>query len=219
MRRFSLLAITLLCVSACNRDRDPKKNGGGQAAPAAKPAPESPTTGISQIQKMHDDLMEDIAEQEKQVEAGRPAEQRLVRGQLTGIDILIRSTEMAIVLDTRRTVQLEHGLLRQKESKLIRARNETYGEIAEMEKLLDDFKKDAGSLPAGFTEAELKDRLGDFRKKAQEIENDREEVRRAMRQKEDLLKLDVIPPQGETLFTKELKELQLTRKRVEALQD
>jgi hypothetical protein len=219
MRRFSLLAITLLCVSACNRDRDPKKNAGGKAAPAPKPAPESPTTGISQIQKMHDDLMEDIAEQEKQVKAGRPAEQRLVRGQLTGIDILIRSTEMAIVLDTRRTVQLEHGLLRQKESKLIRARTETHVEIAEMEKLLADHKKDAGSLPAGFTEAELTDRLGDFREQAQKIEKEREEVRRAMRQKEDLLKLDVIPPQGETLFTKELEELKLTRKRVEALQD
>jgi len=219
MPRLSLLAITLLCVSACNGDRDAKKNPGGKPAPAAKPAPESPTTGISQIQKMHDDLKEDIAEQERQVQAGQPAEQRLVRGQLTGIDILIRSTEMAIVLDTRRTVQLEHGLLRQKESKLIRARNETYGEIAEMEKLLDDFKQDPDSLPAGFTEAELKDRLGDFRKKAEEIENEREEVRRAMRQKEDLLQLDVIPPQGETLFTKELKELKLTRKRVEALQE
>jgi len=219
MPRLSLLAITLLCVSACNGDRDPKKNPGGKTAPVAKPAPESPTTGISQIQKMHDDLKEDIAEQEKRVKAGQPTEQRLVRGQLTGLDILIRSTEMAIVLDTRRTVQLEHGLLRQKESKLIRGRNETHTEIAEMEKLLADHTKGVGALPAGFTEAELKDRLGDFREKAQEIEKEREDVRGEMRKREELLKLDVIPPQGETLFTKELTELKLTRKRAEALQE
>jgi hypothetical protein len=219
MLRLCLLALTLLGVAACNGDKDSRKNpkAGGNGAKATRPPPESPTTGISQIQKLHDELKEDIAEQEKRVAGGQPAEQRLVRGQLTGIDILIKSTEMAITLDTRQTTQREHGILRQRASKVIRARGETYNEIAEMNTILENHEKGGGSLPAGFTLEELKDRRADFVKAAQKLDNDWKELRAAMESKEKLLKLDVIPPQGETLFTKELEELQLTRKRVEAL--
>jgi len=216
MPRSCLFALTLLCVAACNGDRDatidPKP-----AATAAKPAPESPTTGISQIQKMHDELKEDIAEQEKRVKAGQRPEQRLVRGQLTGIVILIKSTEMAIVLDTRRMVQREHGLLRRKESRIIRSRNENYAEVAEMETILANDAKGVGAIPAGFSKAELQDRIGDFKEKVRKLEKEWEGLRAEMKRKEELLKLDVVPPQGETLFTKELTELKLTRQRVEAL--
>jgi hypothetical protein len=214
MLRHCLLAFTLLCVCACNGDRNPKSNAkpGGKSA-AARPPPESPTTGISQIQKMHDELKEDIAEQEARVKAGQPAEERLVRGQLTGIDILIRSAEMAIVLDTRQTMQRQHAILRQKESRIIKARNEAYAEVLEMQRAIQN-----DALPAGFTKEELEDRIGDFQETARKAEKEWETVRAAMRKKEELLKLDNIPPQGETLFTKELEELKQTRLRVEALQ-
>ncbi|MHC4164572.1 MAG: hypothetical protein ACYTDU_01025 [Planctomycetota bacterium] len=219
MPRPCLLALTLLCVAACNGDRDATTIvDPGKSATVAKPAPESPTTGISQIQKMHDELKEDLTEQEERVKRGQPAEQRLVRGQLTGIDILIESTELAIVQDTLRMLRREHGLLRQKESKIIRARNENYAEVAEMETILANHANGLGSIPAGFSEAELKDRVGDFKEAVRKLEKEWEEVRAEMKKKEELLKLDVIPPQGETLFTKELAELKLTRLRVEALQ-
>lgn len=212
MSRFCLLAVSLLCAAACNPDRDPKSPGGGRSAATQKPPPESPTTGISQIQKMHDDLKEDIAAQEARVKAGQPAEERLVRGQLTGLDILIRSTEMAIALDTRQTMQREHAILRQKESRIIKGRNETYAEILEMQQALD-----TNNVPAGFTPDELRDRIGDFKEQARKLEKEWDEVKAAMKKKEELLKLEVIPPQGETLFTKELAELKETRKRAEAL--
>lgn len=215
--RHRLLAFTLLLpflATACNGDRNPKPNNPGGKSAAAKPPPESPTTGISQIQKMHDELKEDIAVQEARVKAGQPAEARLVRGQLTGLDILIRSTEMAIGLDTRQTVQREHAILRQKESRIIKARNEAYAEVLEMQQAIDN-----EALPAGFTEAEIKDRIGDFKEQGRKLDKEWEELRAAMAKKEELLKLRVIPPQGETLFTKELAELKLTRKRVEALQE
>ena len=219
MLRLCLLALTLLGVAACNGDKETRKNPtpGGNAVKVAKPPPESPTTGISQIQNLHDELKEDIAVQEKRVAAGQPAVQRLVRGQLTGIDILIKSTEMAIVLDTRQTMQREHALLRQKESRVIRARNETYGEILEMDKILENHEKGVGALPGGFTEAEIKDRRGDFQEAGRKLDKEWKELRAAMETKENLLKLDVIPPQGESLFTRELTELQRTRKRAEAL--
>jgi hypothetical protein len=214
-RRLLALALLLpILATACNGDRNPTNaNPGGKSA-AAKPPPESPTTGISQIQTMHDELKEDIAIQEARVKGGQPAEARLVRGQLTGIDILIRSTEMAIGLDTRQTVQREHAILRQKESRIIKGRNEAYAEVLEMQRAID-----TDTLPAGFTKEEIQDRIGDFKEQARMLEKDWEEVRAAMRKKEELLKLEVIPPQGETLFTKELAELRLTRKRVEALQE
>jgi hypothetical protein len=217
MLRLCLLSLTLLGVAACNGDKPRNSTSGGNGAKAQKPPPEAPTTGISQIQKLHDELKEDIAVQEKRVAGGQPAEQRLVRGQLTGIDILIKSTEMAIVLDTRQTTQREHAILRQKESKIIRARNETYNEILEMNTILDNHEKAGGALPAGFTVEELKDRRADFQKAGKKLDEDWKELRAAMAEKEKLLKLDVIPPQGETLFTKELTELRRTRERVEAL--
>jgi hypothetical protein len=85
-----------------------------------------------------------------------------------------------------------------------------------MTAMLETFRK-TGELPAGFTEAEIKDRLSDFQKAATKLEGDWKDLRGQMAKKEELLKLDVIPPQGETLFTKELTELKRTRKRVEAL--
>ena len=219
MSRLCLLVLLLLGVAACdgNKGKSPKRPPGGNTAKVKKPPPEAPTTGISQIQKLHDELKEDIAVQEKRVAGGQPAEQRLVRGQLTGIDILIKSTEMAIGFDTRQTIQREHALLRQNESRIIKARNETYGEVLEMQRMLEDHKKGTGDLPAGFTEAEIMDRLGDFMEAGRKLDKDWEDVRQKMAAKEQLLKLDVIPPPGETLFTKELAELKITRQRVEAL--
>ncbi len=212
MLRLCLLTAALACLPACNPDRDPKSPGGGNSAAASKPPPESPTTGISQIQKMHDDLKEDIAAQEARAKAGQPVEERLVRGQLTGLDILIRSTEMAIALDTRQTMQREHAILRQKESRIIKGRNETYREILEMQQAID-----TNNVPAGFTVEELRDRIADFKEQARKLEKEWDEVKAAMRKKEELLKLEEIPAQGETLFTKELAELKETRKRAEAL--
>jgi len=218
MLRLCLLTLTLLGVAACNGDREPRKNP-SPGDKAAKPPPEAPTTGISQIQNLHDELKEDIAVQEKRVAGGQPAEQRLVRGQLTGIDILIKSTGMAIALDTRQTMQREHAILRQKESRVIQARNETYGEVLEMDAILKNHEEGVGALPGGFTEAEIKDRRGDFLEAGRKLDKEWKELRAAMEKKETLLKLDVIPPQAETLFTKELKELQRTRKRAEALHE
>jgi len=217
MLRLCLLALTLLGVAACNGDKPKSPTRGGNGAKATRPPPEAPTTGITQIQNLHDELKEDITVQEKRVAGGQPAEQRLVRGQLTGIDILIKSTEMAIGLDTRQTMQREHAILRQRESRIIRSRDETYNEILEMNTILDNHEKAGGALPAGFTVEELKDRRADFLEAGKKLDQDWKELRAAMEEKEKLLKLDVIPPQGETLFTKELEELQRTRKRVEAL--
>ena len=76
---------------------------------------------------------------------------------------------------------------------------------------------DTNNLPAGFTVEELKDRIGDFKEQGRKIDKDWDEVKAAMKKKEELLKLEEIPSQGETLFTKELAELKETRKRVEAL--
>ena len=86
-----------------------------------------------------------------------------------------------------------------------------------MQTLLDNHKKGVDALPAGFTEAEITDRLDDFREAARKLDKEWEDLRAQMAKKEELLKLDVIPPQGETLFTKELTELRRTRMRVEAL--
>lgn len=216
MLRPCLLAAALLCVPACNPDREPKPadDPAGSTAAKRKPPPESPTTGISQIQKMHDTLKKDIAAQEARIKAGQAAEQHLVRGQLSGIDILIRSTELAIANDTRQTIRREHAILQQQQGRIVKGRNQAYAEVAEMQQ-----KINANDIPAGFTKEELEDRIRDFKEQAAELEKEWEEVRTAMQEKEELLKLEVIPPQGETLFTKELAALKETRRRVEALLD
>ncbi|MHC4550361.1 MAG: hypothetical protein ACYTEZ_16455 [Planctomycetota bacterium] len=218
-----LLILALVCLAACDREKEPQDLAGGLRDPAPpptarKPDPVSPPTGYPALKQSHDSLREEIERAEEALQQGRPPEARLVKQQVRLIDNLIVATERAIREEARQGVQHTHALLQQQHGKLHQKRSEVWAEIAEMEQILAEARKGAGAgVPPGFTEAEIRDRLGDFREMARKIEQDLDELRARLQKQEDLLKLETIPPQGETLLTKELEALRESRQRLEAL--
>ena len=219
MSRVPLLALILCVVAAC--DREPavvavKRADGGRKA-TVKPPPVAPTTGIGQVQKGHDEIRREIAKIEKELEGGKRPQVWLVEQQVKVVKNLIVAAELAIKEETRMQVRHSHGQLRLRESELIKRRSEVSTEIQEIRRILDESAKGVGKIPAGFTTAELKDRLGDFQEMSRDLNKQQDELRAEMRRKEALLREDTIPPQEETLFTRELEALEVTKKRVEAL--
>ena len=219
MSRVPPLALILCVVAACNREPTAVtvERSDGSRKTTEKPPPVAPTTGISQIQKGHDEIRREIAKVEKELEGGQRPQVWLVEQQVKLVDNLIVATERAIKEESRMQVRHSHGRLRKQESQLIERRTEVSTEIQEMRRLLDESAKGVGKIPAGFTAAELKDRLGDFQEMARELTKRQDELRAEMRRKEALLREETIPPQEETLFTRELEALVVTKKRVEAL--
>ncbi|MCI0587284.1 MAG: hypothetical protein L0323_10635, partial [Planctomycetes bacterium] len=89
--------------------------------------------------------------------------------------------------------------------------------ILEIQRYLDAIKG-GGKPPEGFTEDELKDRLGQRQEQARELEKEEDGIRAQMQEKEDLLTKGNPPPQGETLHTHELDALKELKARIEALE-
>jgi len=212
-----LIALLLWCLplAACS------DSGPAPAAPQAETTKDkevvSPVTGLPQIQAQHDTHRDAIEELERAAKAGTPAEARLVRQHLRGIDILIVAAEKSIGADTRHQVRMAHARLIQQHTLLYNKRDLINREIREIEEILQAHNKGVGEIPPGFTAAELADNLGDAREKARAVEKQIEEVKKEMKDKEDLLAEKEIPPQAETLASRELTALQALRKRAEAL--
>jgi hypothetical protein len=170
-------------------------------------------TGLPQIQKDTEAIARDIAK----LEAGEadPAAADLV---IQRIDFTLKATEIAIRAEAKQMARERHGKLMQEQSALFRSRNDAYAEIGELEKAIGAHEKgEAGSLPQGFTADELKDRVKDLRALVAQIEGKDADLRSRMKELEDQIALEVTPPLGDTLFTREREALTALRARAEKL--
>jgi len=212
----------LLILAACDRSTPSPQAGAAAKQAAPKPAPVSPVTGISQIQKAHTDLEKEIGKLEQQVQKGGPVAPWLVRSQIKMADHLILACKQSIPALRRQALEKRYGLQRKKQSALYKRRGELGAEIAEIRSKLDEASKGVGKIPEGFTRAELEDMAADQQEALRGLGKQIQELDKKMKANEDRLRgkapLDLAAT-GDSLFARELEALQATRKRAQALLD
>ena len=107
------LALCLLCCfAACGDDNQPdvdKTPVEKSPDPVVKKDPVAPPTGVSNIQRMHDDLAEVLAEQEK----AEAPDAKTVNQVIAGCKKLIKALEMSIGTDALQSTKLKHARMRQ----------------------------------------------------------------------------------------------------------
>jgi len=221
MRRIGLLL--LLAAAACDRTPPAKSQPNDVGASAKSPAtddPEAlPPTGITHIQKDHDRVGRLIAEWEEKVEAGKPVERRLVEQAVSLVDKLIIAAEIGAREDNYQSTHMRRARMITKSSKLRQDWREALAEIAAMKKMLEDDAKGVAPIPEGFTEPEIKDRLGDWQEKARKAKEALDEHLAELKEVEDALRGSKgdLPQPEETLFTREVEDLKALKRRAEEL--
>jgi hypothetical protein len=218
MHRALIPALVLLAL-AC--DKEPAT--GGAKTTSAKPVPPKPpavlpTTGNPKIRAMREDIVEEVNKAEKDLANGTKPQAHLVANWKKGIDYLIAASELAVKNEAEDAVRSSHALLRARQSEIDKQRNDLAEGILEIQRYLDEIARGVGKAPEGFTEDELKDRLGERQEQARALEKEEDEVRAQMQEKEDLLTKGNPPPQSETLHTHELEALKELKARIDALE-
>ncbi len=212
MRR-ALLPILLLLSLACDKENKPQAKGGGKTVPPAV----LPTTGNPRIREMREDLVEEVERAEKDLDSGTKPAPYLVSNWKKGVDHLITAARLAIQSEADEAVRRGLAALQEKQAVLDKSRNDLAEEILEIQGYLDGIQNGAGKPPEGFTEDELKDRLGERQEQARALEKEEDGIRARMKEKEDLLAQGKPPPQGATLHTHELEALVELKARIEKL--
>jgi hypothetical protein len=217
MKRLAWTTLLLL-AAACGKEPSPGGAGGGTKAPPAPPDnPALPSTGAPRVREMRETLRDEIERMEKELADGKMPERRFVDLAKRGIENLTIALRRALAEESRQTVRREHSAMMAKQGAIEKERVEVFDSIRVVQTQLDQAKQGAGRLPEGFTEDELKDRVADLRKKALALDEAEKELRAGMKEKEDLLALETVPPQGETLFTHEMEAVNQLKARLEAI--
>lgn len=207
----ALPLILLLLSVACDK----------KAKPEPAPKPKKPvvpaTTGNPRIRGMREDLLEEVEKAEKEMEGGKMPERRFVDEWKKGADNCIMAAQIAADAEAVLAVQHDLTTLRQKQAELDRKRTDLGEGIAVIKGYLGEMER-GGKPPEGFTEGELKDRLGGKQEEARALEKEDEELRTRLEEKEGVLAQGKVPPQGETLNTHELEAAKELKARVEALE-
>jgi hypothetical protein len=217
MRRLSWLLL-LLPVTACD---DTPKAGTGPRTPVA-PKPDTPaalpTTGTPKLREMREGILEEVVRMEKELEEGKaPARDGLERAK-KGLSIVETAARQAVAQEAEQTLRVRHADLRTRHAEIVKERVDLFEGIGEIETFLSEIERGVGKPPEGFTEDELKDRLGELRLKAGELDKAEAELRTQSEEMEKVLKSGEIPPPGETLLTQELEAVEELRARVERLE-
>jgi chromosome segregation ATPase len=124
---------------------------------------------------------------------------------------------MAVDAEAKLTVERELAALRQKQAELDKRQADLAEGIQEINGYLAEIQR-GGKPPEGFTEGELKDRLGDHQEQARALDKEEEELRARMKEKEEILAQGKVPPQDKTLHTQELEAAKELKARVGALE-
>ena len=211
MRETCLL---LLCLAAACSDPPPPP-----VAVATKPGPRppavAPTTGISQIEKAHDSVAADIAALEDQDRTDE--RDTSVRQQIRLLDKLITAAEIALQAEAKQAVLINYRSLRLDRSAIIAKRNLVNEEIQAIDASLKAYDKRVGEIPAGFTEAEFRDKLSDLRLEDKALVKREAEVVEKMAEYEKLRDSPEPPAVGDSLIGRELKALRDLRRKADAL--
>ena len=166
---------------------------------------------------MRGDILEEVEKAEKEMEGGKMPERRFVDEWKKGADACITAAQIAVDAEAVLAVQHDITTLRQKLAELDKKRTDLGEGIMEIKGYLGEIER-GGKPPEGFTEGELKDRMGERQEEARALEKEDEELHARLKEKEDLLAQGNVPPQGETLNTHELEAAKELKARVEALE-
>jgi hypothetical protein len=218
--RASLLLVLVALLAACKPDDKPKtppKTGNGGGTPAVKHEPESPPGGITMIQDAHDDLVREIEKQEARKQSGEGVDTRLLQNQIKLIDNLVTACEIAVRNEAEQIVRKRYAQMRAEFGRMHAELGTLGEEILEVSGILEDAKA-GGRIPEGFTEDELRDRLGDLKQSVARKQAAIEEYKDELRKYEDVIASENFqPPADGTVFTQELEALRKTRDRAKAL--
>jgi hypothetical protein len=219
--RLAVLPV-LLClplVPACDEPDDYTKPRVARTGDNSPPKPPPlPTTGAPEIRKQREGLADEIERAEKDLANGTKPPAHLVHGWKQLADNLIVAGERAVKEEAVQTVRSELSTLREKQGQIDKTRNELTQSIQQIEQYLGEIEG-GGRPPEGFTEDELKDRLGTRLEEGRALEKEETELRARMQEKEDLLTAGNIPPQGKTLHTQELEALKQLKDRIAKLEE
>jgi hypothetical protein len=216
MRRALPLVLVLISL-AC--DKEPA--AGGRTGPKVtppKPPDTLPTTGNPQIRGAREVIVEEIEKAEKELEGGTKPPEHLVANWKKGVDNLIVAARLAVKSEAEEMVRRDLASLRQRQAVLDKSRNDLAEGIFEIQRYLDTIQSGGGKPPEGFTQDELKDRLGERQEQMRALDKEEDEIRARMKEDEDLLTQGAPPPRGATLHTNELKALEELKARIEALE-
>ncbi len=214
MRR--ALPLILLLPLACDQEAKPKV-AVGRANNAPPKPPQLPTTGHPKIREARESILEEVERAEKGLEGGTKPPAHLVANWKKAVDNLIAATELAIRNEVAETARRSLATLREQQAVLDKRRNDLAEGMLEIQRYLDEIARGIGKPPEGFTEDELKDRLGERQEEARALEKEEDEIRTRMQEQEELLVKGDFTPKGETLHTHELAALKELRARVEVL--
>jgi len=224
MRAFILLVLVLVpLLIACDPGPGPST---GETPDPETPAADTKTpgdrvpmatTGISVIQRDHEALGVDVAAMEKALAEGKALDPRLTRLLPKRWNVLDIAARRALAEYTVQEVRMRRARGLQKRGVMEREYREALEEAASIKEMLAAKKKGIADIPEGFTEAELLDKMADEQLSANAIKVKVDELTDELVAMENLLKQDSIPPQGESLFSREVEDLQGLKKRIDAL--
>ena len=225
IRAVSFLLPALLLI-ACGQDSDPtpEKEGqsGGTSSSAEPKTGNAPVTGSPVFRKDTEAIARDIGLLEK---AGRPSEddklaafKRDVRMKINHIDVTLAALEVSIAAEAKQIVETKHGTLLTQRRDLDKQIDGKWREITEIRELLSAADKGTDSIPAGFTEDELKDMRSALEEQVRALREKRDELNVELQKFVDMLNGGAtFPSQGDTTLTKEREILLALKKRAEKL--
>ena len=215
MHRALVPCTLILALAACTEEKSP--------VPPPKPRlvkePTRATTGVRNIQRDYADMSTEITRLEERIAKGEKPERWLVANQLQLVDNLIIAAERAEKEEARLDARHTMTRMRKELGQLEAERQKHFAEIVQIQIYLDEEAKGVGGIPPGFTAEELRDRLGDRREQAREIEKKKQALAEELGKVEDALKLETVPSTKRNIYTEEIEALRPLRSRIQAILD
>ena len=219
MRAFCLLLLFLFVAAfvGCADDGSPKVP---EKKPEKTPIEKKPEhvadpTGLPQIQKAYDMWAKIVAAEEKKKKPDRS--KRTAEQAVRGCEFLIKVLQISIKEDAKFSAKFRHADMRRDLTHLRREKRVLLHETDEINAILHDADKKVAPIPAGFTRAELEDKLTDIKKAMAKLDERLKEHLETMTALEKALNSGATPEQGETLAKRELAAVLALKKRAEAL--
>ena len=221
-----LLAALLVLLAACAPDpvKSPTVTNEaetGAAEQAARKNVKSPILGPRMFARDAEAINRDLSELEKQGRPDDPVElarfESDVRMKLRHIDVTTQALDVSIKAEAIQILQESYKVLLGERDKITKAIDLNWRDVVEIRKVLDAKTKGTGRIPAGMTEDELKDNMGDLEAKIHKLKEQEASVIARLEEKYEYRKNKTAPDQGATALTQERKVFVSLRARAEKL--
>ena len=212
-----LILLLPLALAACD-DKPagpdaPAPKGGAKAAETTR-QPTRAVTGVAILQRDHAEYIEMIEKEEKK----KTSDKATVKQVLKLLDVLEVALKRSVKEQAEQDLKKAHTRGQVELGRISKRRLSRQREKAEVMQILADAAKGTAPIPSGFTEAELQDKRADIEESLRELKKVEDKLLTKMEKQEAQLNSGKeIPPQEGGMASRELKTLQETRKRAEAL--